>query len=118
MCFEIEIVKKLYSNQQIELVKQIAIDLDSNAELTTLDADFVKKGFEKCKADISKYVPMKLSDVSGEDEFEFCTMYSSWFIRKKSVLLGRIVGTLLSEKLIPDCYKNAILKAKEVASNA
>ena len=44
-------------------------------------------------------------------------MYSSWFIAKKSVLLGRVVGTLLSENLIPSCYKDAIIKAKEVASN-
>ena len=116
-CFEIEIVKKLYSSQHKDLVKQIAIALDSNAEQTLLDADFVRKGFEKCKADISKYIPIRLSDVSSENEFEFCTMYSSWFIKKKSILLGRIVGSFLSVELIPDCYKNAILKAKEVASS-
>ena len=77
----------------------------------------MRKGFIKCQADISTYVSKKLSDVSDTDESEFCTMYSSWFIAKKSVLLGRVVGTLLSENLIPSCYKDAIIKAKEVASN-
>lgn len=59
----------------------------------------------------------KLSDVLDTNESEFCTMYSSWFIAKKSVLLGRIVGASLSAELIPNCYKDAIIKAKEVASN-
>ena len=118
MCFEIEIVKNLYSNQRANLVKQIALDLDSNAEQVELDANFVRKGFEKCKVDISTYVPKKLSDVLDTNESEFCAMYSSWFIVKKSVLLGRIVGTSLSADLIPSCYKDAIIRAKEVASNA
>lgn len=118
MCFEIEVVKNLYSNHRADLVKQIALDLDSNAEQVELDANFVRKGFAKCQADISTYIPKKLSDVLDTNESEFCTMYSSWFIAKKSVLLGRIVGTSLSAELIPSCYKDAIIKAKEVASNA
>lgn len=118
MCFEIEVVKNLYSNHRADLVKQIALDLDSNAERVELDANFVRKGFAKCQADISTYVPKKLSDVSDENGSEFCIMYSSWFMAKKSVLLGRIVGTSLPAELIPSCYKNAIIKAKEVASNA
>lgn len=117
MCFEIEIVKKLYSNHRADLVKQIALDLDSNAEQVELDANFVRKGFAKCQIDISTYVPKRLSDVSETDESEFCTMYSSWFIAKKSVLLGRVVGMSLPDTLIPNCYKDAIIKAKEVASN-
>lgn len=117
MCFEIEIVKKLYSNHRADLVKQIALDLDSNAEQVELDANFVRKGFTKCQIDISTYVPKRLSDVSETDESEFCTMYSSWFIAKKSVLLGRVVGMSLPDTLIPNCYKDAIIKAKEVASN-
>ena len=78
----------------------------------------MRKGFTKCQADISTYIPKKLSDVLDTNESEFCAMYSSWFISKKSVLLGRIVGTSLSAELIPGCYKEAIIKAKEVASNA
>ena len=118
MCFEIEVVKNLYSNQRADIVKQIALDLDSNAEQVELDSNFVRKGFAKCQVDISTYIPKKLSDVLDTNESDFCTMYSSWFIAKKSVLLGRIVGTSLSAELIPSCYKHAIIKAKEVASNA
>lgn len=117
MCFEIEVVKNLYSNHRADLVKQIALNLDSNAEQVELDANYVRKGFAKCQADISTYVPKKLSDVLDTNESEFCTMYSSWFIAKKSVLLGRIVGASLSADLIPNCYKDAIINAKEVASN-
>ena len=45
-------------------------------------------------------------------------MFSAWFMAKKGVLLGRIVGDLLSGEDIPSCYGDAILKAQEVASNA
>ena len=45
-------------------------------------------------------------------------MFAAWFTNKKGILLGRIVGEKLSADLIPECYKNALLKAQEVAKNA
>ena len=45
-------------------------------------------------------------------------MYSAWFIQKKGVLLGRIIGDTIPADIIPNCYANAIIKAKEVAVNA
>jgi putative ATP-dependent endonuclease of OLD family len=118
LCFEIEIVKKLYSNGQTALVRQIAKELFSNAESVEMDVDFVRKHFKKMGIDITGYVPKKLSDVSDDDESEFCQMYSTWFMAKKGVLLGRIIGELLPAELIPACYADAIRKAREVARNA
>lgn len=118
LCFEIEIVKKLFSNGQTALVRQIAKDLSNNAESVEMDADFVRKHFKKMGIDMTSYVPKKLSDVSDDDESEFCRMYSAWFMAKKDVLLGRIIGESLPAELIPDCYANAIKKAQEVARNA
>ncbi len=37
---------------------------------------------------------------------------------KKGILLGRIVGDVLTSDLIPPCYVNALKKAEEVAGNA
>jgi len=118
LCFEIEIVKKLFSNGQTALIRQIAKELSSNAESVEMDVDFVRKHFKKMGIDITGYVPKKLSDVSDDDESEFCQMYSAWFMAKKDVLLGRIIGELLPADLIPACYADAIRKAREVASNA
>ncbi len=118
LCFEIEIVKKLFLNGQTALVRKIAKDLSSNAESVEMDADFVRKHFKKMGIDMTGYVPKKLSDVNDDDEIEFCQMYSAWFMAKKDVLLGRIIGELLPADLIPACYADAIIKAREVASIA
>ena len=117
LCFEIEIVKTLYSNGKASMVRQIALDLDSRAEAMILDKDFVRKPFKKMGIDIEGYTPKRLFNVNEGDEDEFCQMYSAWFMVKKGILLGRIIGDTLSSELIPACYKNAIMKAQEVATS-
>jgi putative ATP-dependent endonuclease of OLD family len=118
LCFEIEIVKTLYANGQTEIVRKIALDMDDKAESISLDADFVRKHFKKMGIDMAGYIPKSLSDVSDDDENEFCQMYSAWFMAKKGVLLGRIIGETLPANFIPTCYADAIRKAQEVAANA
>jgi len=117
-CFEIEIVKMLFASGKTSIIRQIALDLDKNAESIDLDVDFVGRHFRKMGIDITGYTPKKLADVDENDEDEFCSMYSAWFMAKKGVLLGRIVGDTLSAELIPSCYSDAIRKAQEVAANA
>jgi len=118
LCFEIEVVKTLFANGKASVVRAIALDLDRKAESIVMDVDFVRKHFKKMSVDINAYTPKKLSDVSDTDETEFCLMYSAWFMAKKGVLLGRIVGESLPAELIPACYSDAIKKAQEVATNA
>lgn len=118
LCFEIEIVKMLFSHRKTSIVRSIALDLDSKAETIIMDVDFVRKHFKKMNVDINGYTPKKLSDVSDIDEDEFCHMYSAWLMAKKGVLLGRIVGEALPAELIPACYRNAITTAQVVATNA
>ena len=118
LCFEIEIVKTLFAAGKTDLVRKIAIDMDAQAECCVLDSDFVRKHFKKMGVDITSYSPKKLSDVNDTDEDEFCTMFSAWFMAKKGVLLGRIVGEETPMENIPTCYSSAILKAQEVAKNA
>ena len=117
LCFEIEVVKTLFTNDKTSVVRKIALDLDRKAESVALDVDFVRKHFKKMGIDINGYTPKKLSDVSDTDETEFCQMYSAWFMAKKGVLLGRIVGESLPTEFIPTCYSDAIKKAQEVATN-
>lgn len=116
-CFEIEIVNTLFSLGKQELVRQIARDLDAQADTVELDANFVRKGFNKMETDLNRYVPKKLCDINNDDEDTFCKMYSAWFMAKKGVLLGRIIGDLISKDDIPECYSNAIKRAEEVAQS-
>lgn len=118
LCFEIEIVKYLYSKGKASVIRQIVQEYDANAESEVLDTDFVRKPFNKMKLDISSYTPKRLSDISEDDPAEFCNMYSAWYMVKKGILLGRIVGNILTSDLIPPCYVNALRKAEEVSGNA
>ncbi len=117
LCFEIEIVKNLINHSQTELVRTIVQELDSDGENVVLDLDFVKKGYKKMQVDLSGYIPKKLSDVQESATEEFCNMYSTWYMVKKGILLGRTIGELLTAELIPTCYADAIQKAREVAIN-
>lgn len=117
LCFEMEIVKALYTLGNMEIVRQIAIDIDSQAETMELDVNFVSKHFKKMGIDVGSYTPKKLSDVSDDDKEDFCRMFSTWFMAKKGVILGRIIGEAIPKSAIPDCYRNAIKKAKEVATS-
>ena len=118
LCFEIEIVKKLFLSGKQALVRQIARDVDHQADVITLDSSIVSAGFKKMKINLENYIPKRLKDVNDSDEEDFCKMFSSWFIKKKGVLLGRIIGEAISAEDIPDCYKNAIKKAQEVTKDA
>ena len=113
LCFEIEIVKALYQAEKQSLVRQIVLALDNNAESVLLDKDFIRKPFKKMNIDIEGYIPIKLQDVDNNNEDNFIHMLSAWFMVKKGVLLGRIIGELMPVELIPSCYTNAIIKAQE-----
>ena len=117
LCFEIEIVKTLFAAGRTDLVRAIALDMDNNACSVPLDANFVRNHFKKMNIDIDSYTPKKLNDVSDDDEKDFCRMFSAWFMAKKGVLLGRIIGEATPTENIPVCYSSAIKKAQEVATN-
>lgn len=83
LCFEIEIVTKLFDAGQATLIRKIALELDSNAEKVPLNIDFVHKYFKKMGVDTNSYVPKKLSEISNDSREEFIRMYSTWFMVKK-----------------------------------
>lgn len=116
-CFEIEIVNVLYDKGKYDIIKNVVTELDEKDLNRVLDKGLITKGFKKLGLDPNTYTPIKLSDINESNKTIFCNMYSAYFINKKGILLGRIIGELLTDELIPDCYKNAISKAKEVAVN-
>ena len=116
--FEVEIVKKLFSTGNQKLARDIAVELDDQALTRVLDADVVKKYFQKMNLSLDEYIPKSLIEVADDDEDEFCDMFSAWFTNKKGILLGRIVGAKLSSDLIPKSYADTIFKAQEIAESA
>lgn len=117
LCFEIEIVKTLFNAGRVDLVKQIAVDLYPKATSEVVDANYLKKHYKKMGLDIQQYRPCIITEVSADDAVLFCNNYSAWYMAKKGVLLGRIVGEDIPAELIPTCYADAIRKAQEVALN-
>lgn len=118
LCFEIEIVKTLFSSSNAAVVRKIVTNMDNQADSKMLDIDFVRKWFKKMGVSIEGYTPKRLCDVSDSDATDFCQMFSMWFMAKKGVLLGRFVGEAIPAVCIPVCYRDAIMKAQEVALNA
>jgi len=118
LCFEIEIVRSLYVAGKLNIIKQIAVDIDSRVSTMVLDASLVKSPFKKMGLSIAGYVPKKLDEIDDGNADEFCNMYSAWYMVKKGILLGRIVGDAVPAANIPPAYSSAILRAREVAQNA
>lgn len=117
-CFEVEVLNKLFSNNQIDIIKTIAKELKDDID-TVMDWDFVKKGMKYLEKNIdeSSYVPTKLIDIDESDSDSFCTMYAIWYMKAKGVISGRIFGEYIPKESIPECFIDALNKVKELSSN-
>ena len=114
-CFEFEVMRSLCDTSNYQLARDIAIEVYPRAMTEILDADYIKKPYtKKLNLDINGYIPKSLGIISDADP-DFYNLFSCWFYAKKGVLTGRIIGEMLTETLIPDCYRDAIQKAKEIA---
>ena len=113
-CLEIELIDSLYQKGKVELIKTISKELNSKVD-TLMDNDYVKKGFKKLEREIEGYVPKKLTEINENDERDFCDMHSVWWMKTKGVLSGRIIGDYVPVEAIPKCYKDALIKAKEIS---
>lgn len=114
-CFEMDIIDKLIEMNQFQIIKNIALELDSNAASHVIDVDFVKKPFKKINYDIDTYVPKTIDDLNQDQLDEYKAVYFAWYYIKKGILIGKIIGNSLPADCIPTCYIEAISKAKEVA---
>lgn len=114
LCFELEIIKQLYAKEEYEVIKNIAKDLNKQAETIVLDSDYVKEGFKYLGKPLEGYEPRRLVDIDWQEQDEFCTMYAVWFMKSKGVISGRIYGIALPEECIPQCYIDVFDKALEI----
>lgn len=115
VCFEMDIVDKLIENKRFDLMKHIALELKDNAMKRTLDADFLRKPLKKINYDLEKYVPKSLDELSLDDPEEYRSIYFAWYYNRKGIIIGRVIGNTLPAECIPNCYIDAISRAREVA---
>lgn len=118
LCFEIELVKTLYAAGNAQMIIDIAKDLYPRVEKEIVNGDYLKKHYNKMKLDITQYTPCIVTELDVSDGETFCNVFSAWYMAKKGVLLGRIVGEIVPKELIPACYVDTLVKATEVAQNA
>lgn len=115
-CFEFEVIRKMCDAGEFQLIKNIAVEIYSHALTEIIDADFIREPYvKKLGLDIDNYTPQSIESIPETDP-EFYNVVSSWLYKKKGIFVGRIIGKTLPLTLIPECYKNAILKAVEVAT--
>lgn len=117
LCFEIELVKTLYKAGNAQMIIDIAKDLYPRVAKEVVNSDYLKKHFKKMNLDIQQYNPCIVTELNPEDSETFCNVFSAWYMAKKGVLLGRIVGEIVPKEMIPDCYVDSLMKATEVAKN-
>jgi putative ATP-dependent endonuclease of OLD family len=114
VCFEMDIVDKLIQMNRFDILRAIPLELNGYADKRVLDEDFVKKPFRKINYDISSYIPKSLENLDDMQMDEYRAVYFAWYYSKKGILIGRIIGEMVPDNCIPDCYIDAISKAKEV----
>lgn len=115
VCFEMDIVDKLVQMNRFDILRAIPLELNSYADKRVLDEDFVKKPFRKINYDISSYIPKSLENLDDMQMDEYRAVYFAWYYAKKGIIIGRIIGEMIPDDCIPDCYIDAISKAREVA---
>lgn len=117
LCFEQEIVQNLYNKGQYNRISDIANDLSKQAKNIVLNEDYVRKEFNYLGKSLDGYTPKKLCDVNHDNQDEFCTMYTVFYMKNKGVISGRIYGMNIPADCIPQCYVSVFKKSLELVEN-
>ena len=117
LCFEIELVKTLYAAGNAQMIIDIAKDLYPRVDKEIVNRDYLKNQYKKMNLDIQQFEPCIVTELNPDEDKKFCNVFSAWYMAKKGVLLGRIVGEIVPKELIPPCYVDTLMKATEVAQN-
>lgn len=111
-CFDSEIVESVFESGELKVLDSIMSAWDSKA---------TKRSFQCAKVNkiIRNYnytYPNVQGDCSICDTKDMLLkkiLYVTWFDINKSISVGKLIGENLPVSMIPECYKNAINKAKE-----
>ena len=115
-CFDSEIVEAVFSSGNLKILDSI-IDM--------WDSKSINRKFQKTKVNkiIKSYGFMHQdlqSDCSINDSGELLLkkiLYVTWFDINKSISVGKSIGETIPVDVIPECYRKAIIKAKEYSES-
>ena len=111
-CFDSEIVEAVFNNGNLKVLDSIINMWDSRS---------TNRRFQKTK--VNKII--KTYGFEHEDLQVDCSinesnetllkqiLYVTWFDINKGISVGKLIGEILPVDMIPECYKRAIIKAKE-----
>lgn len=115
-CFDSEIVEAVFNNGNLKILDSIIEMWDSKStnrkfQKTKINKIIKSYGFEH--QDLH-------SDCSINESSEMLLkkiLYVTWFDTNKSISVGKLIGETIPVDVIPECYRKAIIKAKEYSES-
>lgn len=115
--FEDEVVNKCFENNQIAILEEIVERYDSKGLTRSLQSNKLEKTAKKYNLEIDMELNGHYSFKESLNLDLLKIMYLAWFDINKSVILGREIGTIMENELIPDVYEQSIKLAQELLLN-
>ena len=94
VCFESEIIKKLYSKRKFDILKRIVIESESTNSEFQFDLKHIQKWYKKSNLDSKDFKPIKINEIPKDNEELFCNIFTGWLYSQKSIIRGRMIGNL------------------------
>lgn len=113
LCFDSEIVTNLLSNGKLNKLESVLELYDNQGKERRMQEKCLNKYIEHFKKNVIADRDYKFSELTPDDVL-LEIMYISWFSVNKGITLGKVIGQVLDLDDIPECYINAINKAKEL----
>ena len=114
-CFDSEIVENIITKRKYKKLEEILVAYDQHGINRNIQKGKLEKIIKDFRyEDVTVNKDYRFDQVTHSDRI-YKVMYVAWFENNKGVLLGKIIGDLLSKNEIPICYQNAIKKVKELS---
>lgn len=114
-CFDSEIVENIINKGRYEKLEKILLAYDQQGVERNIQKGKLQKVINNFKyEEVTVDKDYRFNQVSKDNKI-YKVMYVAWFENNKGVLLGKVIGDLLSKDEIPVCYQNAIKKVKELS---
>lgn len=111
-CFDSEIVKALIENNMTSVLNSIITSWDSQSTNRLFQKNKINKIIDAFNFQYNHVNSDYSIDMATDDNMREI-LYVTWFAVNKGISLGKIIGEEVPCEAIPDCYANAINKAKE-----
>lgn len=113
ICYEMDVVKACLAARSRKVLDQVIEEIVETGD--TVSSALIKKAGAKLGIPKGFYPPKKLKNINPRDEQALEFYYFAWLYGNKGVIIGRALGTHLTEKEIPPAFAKAIQAAVELA---